>query len=378
MIQIHIDEKKLKAMTNIHWKWFWKRLNNKIIHVNTGNEKLYDFFHRYLNWEKKDYEKLVLGNYNTLLSFMKEGNKYYEDFKLCKNYKITLFVYDKKNNKYGPKTETKPFSTIMKKYLGYPDFSQGSKDFRKVNGQNWDAYEFLSMLNISVCPYCNKEYVSIIGNLDQDLKTRPEIDHFFPQSQYPYLSCSFFNFIPSCLLCNHHKKDTYNKYDEKGNIELTIYPYNEGFEKRKDDGSIEKYAWFRVIPDKKEINLYKSQDIKLVLYPLDIDLYKKMQASKKAFLIEELYNSCKTEIIDLLSRHQCYNQVKIKHIKSTLSLGKRKTSNRINNILSEDHLRNYILGIPVELNGEKTKKEYPFRKMKNDIIEQLDDWIDRK
>ena len=100
-----------------------------------------------------------------------------------------------------------------------------------------------------------------------------------------------------------------------------------------------------------------------------------MQNSNKAFLIEELYNCCKTEITDLLARHQYYTQTKIKHIQSTLSLSKRKTSTNVTSIVSAEHLRNYILGIPVELNGERTKKEFPFRKMKDDIIEQLDNRV---
>lgn len=372
MIQIQIDDKTLKAMAQIHWKWFWKRLKNKEIHLDTHDEKLYDFFYQHLSWEKKDYKKIVLGNYNSLLRFTKKGDEYYDKFDLEKDKPIPLRVYDKKTGTY--KIKNVKFKTIMKDYLGYYDFSQGSKDFRKVDSKNWDAYEFISMLNITVCPYCNREYISIVGDLDQDLKIRPEIDHFFPQSKYPYLSCSLFNFIPSCLLCNHHKKDSFNISDEN----LTIYPYSEGFEKRKPDGSIEKYAWFRVIPDKKDPNLYKSQNIKLVLYPLNIDLYRKMQNSNKAFLIEELYNCCKTEITDLLARHQHYTQTKINHIQSTLSLSKRKTSTNVTSIVSAEQLRNYILGIPIELNGEKTKKDFPFRKMKDDIIEQLDDWIDKK
>ena len=77
----------------------------------------------------------------------------------------------------------------------------------------------------------------------------------------------------------------------------------------------------------------------------------------------------------LLARHQYYTQTKINHIQSTLSLSKRKTSTNVTSIASAEQLRNYILGIPVELNGKKTKKDYPFRKMKDDIIEQLDNWV---
>ena len=54
---------------------------------------------------------------------------------------------------------------------------------------------------------------------------RPEFDHFYPQSRYPYLSLSFYNLIPSCKSCNSTIKG-FRAMD----IDSHIHPYLGGFE----------------------------------------------------------------------------------------------------------------------------------------------------
>lgn len=70
--------------------------------------------------------------------------------------------------------------------------------------------DIIHKLDINACVYCNEvpitttdPYTDIHGNTKRD--TRYQIDHFWPQSIYPYLSSSFFNFQPSCANCNHSK-----------------------------------------------------------------------------------------------------------------------------------------------------------------------------
>ncbi|MGG6229373.1 HNH endonuclease [Tenacibaculum sp. SDUM215027] len=57
------------------------------------------------------------------------------------------------------------------------------------------------------CPYCNFDELSIvtrnIGNNDLALL---DLDHFIPQSKYPFLSLSLYNLIPSCHNCNSRFK----------------------------------------------------------------------------------------------------------------------------------------------------------------------------
>lgn len=62
-----------------------------------------------------------------------------------------------------------------------------------------DKWDFINRLNLDTCCYCNRNYTYSIA---KDLKIKPEIDHFYPKSKYPFLGLSFYNLIPSCQTCN--------------------------------------------------------------------------------------------------------------------------------------------------------------------------------
>ncbi|NQY28282.1 MAG: hypothetical protein HRT69_02310 [Flavobacteriaceae bacterium] len=62
-----------------------------------------------------------------------------------------------------------------------------------------DNSKFLRRLEIDTCPYCNRNY---IYSLSKSSKIKPELDHFYPKSKYPFLGLSFYNLIPSCQTCN--------------------------------------------------------------------------------------------------------------------------------------------------------------------------------
>lgn len=66
----------------------------------------------------------------------------------------------------------------------------------------------LRKMNVSVCPYCNRQYIFTLTSG----KVRPQLDHYFPKSTYPYLALSLYNMVPSCSVCNMTKSalDTVN------------------------------------------------------------------------------------------------------------------------------------------------------------------------
>jgi hypothetical protein len=81
--------------------------------------------------------------------------------------------------------------------------------------------EFLSRYreanpDVLVCPYC-----------DGDLGS-PQVDHFYPKSDYPYLSCHPLNLVPICPTCNSR--------ENKG----TKAP----LARRRDPQHDSKYDWF--------------------------------------------------------------------------------------------------------------------------------------
>ena len=65
---------------------------------------------------------------------------------------------------------------------------------------------FMKQLNIKTCCYCNAQYATTFINGNDSLASY-DLDHYYPQSKYPYLSTSFFNLIPSCGCCNRHKSN---------------------------------------------------------------------------------------------------------------------------------------------------------------------------
>lgn len=60
--------------------------------------------------------------------------------------------------------------------------------------------KILSITNLSVCPYCNRNFMN-----SSDNKNTCELDHFWYKSEFPIFAASFYNLIPSCPSCNRNK-----------------------------------------------------------------------------------------------------------------------------------------------------------------------------
>lgn len=61
--------------------------------------------------------------------------------------------------------------------------------------------EIIDELGISVCPYCNRQY---INNIVEQGKVRAtaDLDHFYYKSVFYLWKMSLYNFVPSCKICN--------------------------------------------------------------------------------------------------------------------------------------------------------------------------------
>jgi len=108
--------------------------------------------------------------------------------------------------------------TLLENIIGY------SSSFRSSNDAIWLAKQ----LNIRSCLYCNaqstltvesqkttKEGKKIIEN-----KALFQFDHFYPKSEYPLFSLSFYNLIPSCASCNQGKSA------EATSLDKHFHPYH--------------------------------------------------------------------------------------------------------------------------------------------------------
>lgn len=113
------------------------------------------------------------------------------------------------------------FTVFKEIYSRY--FSNGADKY--VDG-DYNAYSFIENLDITVCPYCDDEYIDIF-EADNHQKRTSEIDHFYPKSKYPALAMCFYNLIPTGQVCNGLKKEYSlgaNPYDADIECLTFIYP----------------------------------------------------------------------------------------------------------------------------------------------------------
>lgn len=109
------------------------------------------------------------------------------------------------------------FDEFRKLYSNY--FSAGSRKYVD-DGLKYNAYAFVKNIGITVCPYCDEEYLDVIEKHDGRKLRTLEIDHFFPKGQYPALAMCFYNLIPSGQNCNGLKLENH----------LGMSPYEEDIE----------------------------------------------------------------------------------------------------------------------------------------------------
>lgn len=91
------------------------------------------------------------------------------------------------------------FDQFKKLYINR--FSAGANKYVD-NATQYNAYTFVKNLGITVCPYCDAEFLDILEAEEKGSARTSEIDHYFPKSKYPALAMCFYNLIPSGQNCN--------------------------------------------------------------------------------------------------------------------------------------------------------------------------------
>ena len=168
------------------------------------------------------------------------------------------------------------------------EFERLYKNFCKRDfGMHW-----AEMIGITVCPYCNRSYIFTSSKKG----TRPQYDHYFPKSKYPYLALSMYNLIPCCSICNSLKSDT-DTY-----ITPIVYPYAESFGTQ---------ASFSAGVAGDEINSWLGVSSKYqieIKYAASIDakLEDRIKKSEKLFHLRDLYGKHSDFVRDILRTAYIY------------------------------------------------------------------------
>ncbi len=151
-----------------------------------------------------------------------------------------------------------------------------------------DKLQFIDNINLGSCPYCNRNY---IFTTTKKGSIKPEIDHLYPKSIYPYLACSYFNLIPSCPTCNgfgaKEGKDTFYVYPISNPYTIKPIDFRFSIRPKKVD-----------FIDNVKNEQYDFSDFEIEVYgnKANLDLFK----------LEELYKQHKDIILELLIKKAYY------------------------------------------------------------------------
>lgn len=87
-----------------------------------------------------------------------------------------------------------------------------------ASGAKYDGFAFCALIDVSVCPYCNRNYII---SLEKSGIATCELDHFYNKDDYPFFALSFYNLIPACKPCNHIKSNKKGNYYNPHSVEYS-------------------------------------------------------------------------------------------------------------------------------------------------------------
>lgn len=173
------------------------------------------------------------------------------------------------------------------------------KQLTNIKGKQYSRDGLLNSLNVAVCPYCNRQYITPFGK-----RSSADLDHFFPKENYPLFALSLFNFVPSCQVCNSRMK-LKSFLGENG--EMPLYPYNSCF----GDNAVFK------ISDEPDAGALlsiwlgeNSKDLKITLdsrLDENDEIYQQIERSKELYNIEEIYHAHRNYVSELLLKKRIYD-----------------------------------------------------------------------
>lgn len=153
-------------------------------------------------------------------------------------------------------------------------------------------HKLLTAMHVSVCPYCNRQYITTYESEDAK-KSTADIDHFYAKDEYPYLALSLHNFVPSCQICNSRFKLAKDFY-----VTEHIYPYTQEF----GSDAVFKIADLRVLIDGKAPDGQNA----FVLEATGAN--EAVNHSIRTFHLNEVYQSHFDYVSELIWKSKAYNK----------------------------------------------------------------------
>lgn len=240
-------------------------------------------------------------------------------------------------------------TNISENYLPHKLFSYDK--FPNHTGE-WNRHKLLSLMEIEVCSYCQRNYISSFEEND-DKRTTADLDHFYPKSLYPFLALSLYNFIPSCQICNSRfkgSKDTYN----------SVYPYEESFDDLGAKFNTSKEIIYEILGE-KDTNFFVEIDYK----NLKNKNREKVEKSIKHLGLDKVYKKSHNQYIkDLLDNIEKYPK---NYLESCVEIFDEyyKDKNKKEKIIK------YFIDIVKEPCRKRIENGEPLAKLTKDILDEF-------
>lgn len=321
MIQIKIDPSRFNKIK----KEYLEILNSLLIdgRIKSENkEKAIKKVHNEINEElerleiKYTLEEIIIADFNILKEIKDRLDQINSD-----KYNKMICVYEVYKDKNGniPKEKWVKGSKFQKIYDTY----------NKIDNA-W----LIEELKITVCPYCNRNFINNLGNL-----TSAQLDHFYPRSKYPIFALSLCNLIPSCYSCN-------NKKSKK---EIDVSPYDEGF----NFNEAIKFSYSPISYN------YLNDHTQL---EIDMEYNNQISSNINEMGIKEAYKLHTDYVQELIKKVEVYNNLKIDEL-----------LNNYNGLFSsKEEIIRSVFGNYID---EKEIGKRPLAKLTKDILKELGIYI---
>jgi len=189
------------------------------------------------------------------------------------------------------------FDELLK--INFPD--EVREDIEKLFNYQGKYQKYISgffkeQLDIHTCYYCNIDFINVFKVGNEKFKGGYTLDHIKNKSQYPHLSLSLYNLIPSCYICNSPLK----RDQDIGDVSPTSKTFD--FDKKVKFKTFIQNANLQ-IEDKEDFNLLLKEDF--------TDIYTKYI---KIFELDGRYEYHKYKVIEMINKRKQYPDSRIKEL----------------------------------------------------------------
>lgn len=330
MIKINVSENTWKIIEEQHKTFVEKEILPRWVHVvgMKVNKVIVT------KSEEDEIEKALL----------KKGISINTDLFIDRN--ISKYAYTAKELVKNCSIKEGRFVDILLHVFGYT--SKFNYVPKNKKADTWNRHKLLQLLDVKVCPYCNRQYVTSYQRANGTRWSTADIDHYYSKSVFPLLSMNVHNMIPSCNVCNSKLKNERVKTRD----DIHLYPYD-------DESESLRFSYDEEVLEKIWIGAKMEDELKLYLKnqgknPSHI---KRGTQSNVIFRLNEVYEVHQPDMMYLINKYRNYNEWYFRNVQQ------KDYPNVMKDYLE---LQNMMFDFLYKDEGEE-----PLIKMKNDIYKQL-------